>query len=330
MRELVLGASALLALGVVGTVGYAAIEGWGVLDAFYMTFITLTTIGFAEVQPLSPSGKLFTVALATVGIGTFAFIASRSIQTLVRSGRVLERLMERRIALLEQHYIVCGYGRIGRRVAGDLALAGRTFVVVDRDPEVTDQARADGHPVVRGDATEDATLQAAGIGRAAGIVLVLPDDAANVFVALSARDVREDLFIVARTNEQAATRKLVRAGADKVISPLEIGAARIAQTILRPRVEQFMEQVLGVDTLDLDLEEVTVGVGSDMDGRSLLDVDFRRRFDAIVVAVLGTATGGWRFNPDPDTLFSAGDTLVVLASPDLLAEIREHALAPAA
>ena len=325
MRDIALGALTLCVLGVVGTAGYVGIEGWGVLDAFYMTFITLTTIGFAEVQPLSPAGKLFTVGLATVGIGTFAFIASRSIQTLVQTGRVRARLMQRRIDSLRQHYVVCGYGRVGARIAGDLHAAGCPIVVVDRDAEVAEQARADGHAVVHGDATEDSVLAAAGVGRAAGLVLVLPDDAANVFVALTAREVRDDLFIVARTNEEAASRKLVRAGVDKVVSPLEIGADRIAQTILRPRVDQFMEQVLGVDTLDFDLNEVTVGAGSDLDGRSLLDIDFRRRFDAVVVAVLDAASGRWRFNPDAQAPLAAGDTLVVLTSPGKLAEIRRHA-----
>ena len=330
-RELLLGGLALAALGIVGTAGYAAIEGWPLMDAFYMTFITLSTIGFAEVHPLSPTGKLFTVALATVGIGTFATIASRSIQLLVSTPRVRERLMHRRIAALRQHYIICGFGRIGERVARDFEKAGRAYVVVERDAERTAELASRGVPHVSGDATEDATLHEAGIGRAAGLVLVLPDDAANVFVALTGREVRGDgLFIVARTNEQAAATKLVRAGVDKVISPLEIGADRIAQTVLRPRVDHFMEQVLGVDTLDFELEEVAVEAGSALEGRSLIDVDFRRRYDAIVVGIYDASEASWRFNPDAATPLASGDTLVVLSSPSHLAAIRDHARAGSA
>ena len=325
-RELVLGGLALGALGIVGTTGYATIEGWPPMDAFYMTFITLSTIGFAEVHPLSPAGKLFTVALATVGIGTFATIASRSIQLVVSAPNVRERLMHRRIAALREHYIICGYGRIGERVARDFEKAGRPYVVVEHDERRAEELAARGVPHVTGDATEDATLHEAGIDRAAGLVLVLPDDAANVFVALTGREVRgDDLFIVARTNEQAATTKLVRAGVDKVISPLEIGADRIAQTVLRPRVDHFMEQVLGVDTLDFELEEVVVQAGSAIEGRSLVDVDFRRRYDAIVVGVYDASEASWRFNPDATVPLASGDTLVVLSSPAHLSAIRSHA-----
>ena len=321
-RELLLGMAALAVLVALGTAGYALIERWNALDAFYMTFITLSTIGFSEVHQLSPAGKLFTVALATVGIGTFATIASRTIQLLVSSPGVRERLMQRRIAQFEQHYVICGYGRLGQRISRDLQAARKTFVVVDRREDRVEQLTADGYPYVAGDATEDAVLHAAGIDRAAGLVLVLPDDAANVFVALTAREARgDDLFIVARTNEQAATNKLLRAGADKVISPLEIGADRIAQTILRPRVDHFMEHVLGVDTLDFDLEEVLVEPGSALDGLSLLDVDFRRRFDAIVVAVFDASEDRWRFNPDARVPLAGGDTLVVLTSPEHLRKI---------
>lgn len=322
-REVALGTAALAVLLVVGTVGYAVIEGWSAMDSFYMTFITLTTIGFSEVRPLSDAGKLFTVGLAFVGIGTFATIASRVVQILVTTTTLRERAMQRRIEKLRGHYVVAGYGRLGQRIARDLAAAGRDVVVVDRRDDRAEQLEQDGLPYVQGDAVEEDALRAAGLDRAAGLVLVLPDDAANVFVALTAREIGGDgVFIVARTNEQASINKLLRAGADKVVSPLEIGADRIAQTILRPRVDQFMEQVLGVDALGVDLEEVVVEAGSLLDGHTLQGVDFRRRFNAVVVAVLQAGGGGWRFNPDATLTFGAGDALIVLASPDQLARIR--------
>ena len=324
LREILLGTVAVAILMAFGTAGYAWIEGWRALDALYMTFITLSTIGFGEVRPLSDLGHVFTMALGFVGIGTFATIATRAVQLLVTTDSLRQRAMERRIGRLSGHYVVAGYGRLGQRIVRDLVSAGRDVVVIDRDDEPVALLEADGLPHVHADAEEEAALLAAGIERAAGLVLVLPQDAANVFVALTAREVLDggDLFIVARTNEQTSTKKLLRAGANKVISPLEIGADRIAQTILRPRVDHFMENVLGVGTLDFDLEEVVVQTGSLLDGRSLAEVDFRQRFEAVVVGVLRAETGDWRFNPDARLSLEAGDTLIVLARADHLRRLR--------
>ena len=235
-------------------------------------------------------------------------------------------MMQRRIDALRGHYVVCGYGRLGQRIARDLLDAGREVVVVDRRDDRAEQLDADGLLFVQGRGAGGAHAPPAGLARAAGLVLVLPNDADNVFVALSARELRPDagLFIVARTNEQSSIRKLLRAGADKVISPLEIGADRIAQTILRPQVDRFMEQVLGVDALDFDLEEARVEAGSALDGRSLAEVDFRRRFDAIVVAVFNAADARWLFNPDALLPLRAGDVLIVLGSPEAVRTIREQ------
>ena len=328
-REIALGTTAVFVLLGVGTGGYVLVEGWPPMDAFYMTFITLSTIGFAEVRPLSDAGKVFTVSLAFVGIGTFATIASRVVQILVATATLRQRAMQRRIARLSGHYVVAGFGRIGRRIVSDLARAGRDVVVIDHDEEQAADLEAAGLPHVIGAAEDDATLRAAGVERARGLVLVLPQDAANVFVALSAReidehrtDAHEPLFIVARTNEETSANKLVRAGVDKVVSPLEIGADRIAQTILRPRVDRFVEKVLGVGTLDFDLEEVTVEPGSLLDGLSLADADFRRRFEAVVVGVFRAESGEWLFNPDARLPLAAGDTLIVLASAEHLGRLR--------
>ncbi|NNF58716.1 MAG: potassium channel protein [Rhodothermaceae bacterium] len=325
-----MGSAILLGILGLGTVGYVLVEGWGVLDAFYMTFITLTTIGFAEVAPLSPVGKLFTIAISAVGIGTFAYIASRTVQSLVTSQAFRQRRMERKIDQLSGHYIIAGYGRLGQRIARDLTAAERDIVIIDRRDDRAEQLTADGFLYVQNDAEEEGTLRAAGLERAAGLVLVLPQDAANVFVALTAREIRpdEELFIVARTNEQSSLNKLLRAGADKVISPLEIGADRIAQTILRPRVDRFMEQVLGVDALDFDMEEVEVHTGSLLAGRSLAEVEFKRRFNAIVVGVQQADRGQWRFNPDATIPIDAGDTLIVLGPADMIRRIRQEGCSP--
>lgn len=323
-HEILLGLGAVTVLIGVGTVGYMLIEGWSAMDALYMAFISLSTIGFQEVQPLSIPGRWFTMAYASVGIGTFAFIATRAVQLLVTNEAIRQRAMQRRIDRLSDHYIIAGYGRLGQRIARDLTAAGRAVVVIDRRDDRAAQLEEAGYAYVQDEAEEESTLRAAGLERAAGLVLVLPQDASNVFVALTAREIMDglDLFIVARTNEQTSINKLLRAGADKVISPLEIGADRIAQTILRPRVDRFMEQVLGVDALDFDLEEVTIEAGSLLDGRSLAEVDFRRHFDAVVVGVLRSETGGWRFNPDAKLALAAGDALIVLATAEQIRKIR--------
>ena len=329
-REVAYGTLAVAGLLTVGTLGYMTLEGWPPIDALYMTFITLSTIGFSEVQPLDGPGKLFTMGLAFVGIGTFATIATRAVTALVTSNTLRQRAMQRRIDRLHDHYVVAGYGRLGQRIVRDLVAGGRRVVVVERRDDRVAQLDDEGRAYVQGDAVEEDALREAGLDRAAGLVLVLPEDAANVFGALTAREIAgPDLFIVARTNEESSINKLVRAGADKVISPLEIGADRIAQTILRPRVDQFMEQVLGVDALSVDLEEVVVREGGLLDGRSLVDVDFRRRFNAIVVAVHRAGGGEWRFNPDARLPLGVGDTLVVLASPDQVEHIRSQEGAPA-
>ncbi len=328
-RELIRGTAVLVVLFGSGVLGYVLIEGWSAMDALYMTFLTLTTIGFGEVRPLNGPGKLFTMALAGVGIATFATLATRAVQVVVTSSTFRDRAMQRRIDALKGHYVVCGYGRLGQRIARDLVDAGREVVVVDRRDDRAVELAAAGLLFVHDEAQEEHSLARAGLARAAGLVLVLPNDADNVFVALTARELRpdDDLFVVARTNEQTSIRKLLRAGADKVISPLEIGADRIAQTILRPQVDRFMEQVLGVEALDFDLEEARIEAGSALDGRSLAEVDFRRRFDAIVVAVFHAEDALWLFNPDALVPLRADDVLIVLGSADAVRRIREQGAA---
>lgn len=339
--EVVIGALLLASMFLVGTVGYVLIEGWSWLDAFYMTFITLSTIGFSEVGELSPLGRLFTVAIALVGIGVVAFMASRGIQYLVATQRYLERRMQRRIDALSDHYVICGYGRLGQRIAEDLRRAGLDVVIIDHSVERTLELQEASFLYVHGDAEHEATLIEAGIDRARGLVLTLPEDASNVFTALTAKGLQPRLFVLARTNHHPNIQKLLRAGVDKVISPYEIGADRMAQVILRPNVDRFMEQVMNVSALDLDMEEVEIEAGAMLDGMTLAASQFRRRFDVIVVAVssqpasvdadLDTpevgASMAWQFNPQADSLLSAGDVLIVLGSPTAIDVLRRQGCA---
>ena len=327
-REILLAGLALLALLATGTAGYMAIEGMSPMDGLFMTFITLTTIGFSEVSPLSDAGRLFTILISIFGIGTVAFMATRSAQLLVSSQRLQERLMRRKIDDLRDHLIVCGYGRLGRRISRDLLDAGRDIVVVERDPERIEELTASNVLHVAGDAEADESLLAAGIERAGGMILALREDSANVFVALSARGLRPDLFILARASDHRNFPKLVRAGVDKVISPYEIGADRMAQVVLRPNVDAFMEEALSVSGLDLHLDEVAIREGSVLAGRSLVESQFRQRYDTIVVAVKNAAEG-WRYNPSAQLVLQAGDVLVVLGDRERIRRLRTAASAPA-
>ena len=342
-REIVVSAMLLAALFVAGTAGYVAIEGWGAMDAFYMTFITLSTIGFSEVRPLSDAGKLFTVAISIFGIGTVAYIATRTVQFLVTTHRFRGRYMQRQLDRLDDHYIVCGYGRLGSRIVEDLVKADRAVAVLDHADEPTRRLRASGIPHLQASAEDDEALLSAGLKRARGLVLSLPNDSDNVFVALTARSLRpspaaprgadldyadpERLLIVARTNEHKNVRKLLRAGVDKVISPYEIGADRMAQTILRPNVDRFLEQVMNVGALDFEMEEVPIGARSLLDGETLRSTRFRDRFDVIVVAVLtddeGDGVPDWHFNPGADSKLRAGDVLIVLGTTSGIDQLRE-------
>ncbi len=321
-REIVLASLFLAALLATGTVGYSIIEGWYWLDGLYMTFITLTTIGFAEVRKLSDAGRIFTIFIGLVGIGAVAFIATRAAQLLLTSEAISKRHMNKRISQLRNHYIVCGFGRIGKRVALDLRRAGMPFVVVEISPIKVEWLVEEDLLFVNGNAEDDEVLTAAGIDSAKGLILTLPDDSSNVFVTLTARELNPDLFIVARTDTHHNERKLRRAGANKVVAAYEIGADRIAQVILRPHVDRFVEDVLKSDGLDLIMEEVSVQDGSLLANQSLAESTFRQRFNAIVVAILDSETDEMQFNPNATSTIKAGDILIVLGSQDMINRLR--------
>ena len=328
IREIALATLFLVGLNVVGAIGYRLIEGLPWIDGLYMTFITLTTIGFAEVVPLSSEGRIFTMMLATFGIGAVAFIATRTAQLLINAQVLQARRMANRIAKLDEHFIICGYGRIGRRIAQDLTRAGTPFVVVDILEAKYDIALADGVLCVLGDAEKEEVLSAAGIKRARGLILTLPQDSENVFVTLSARELNPSLFIVARTDTHRNRRKLERAGATTVVAAYEIGADRMASVILRPSVSRFVDEVLQSHTFDLNLDEVTIAKGARVAGRTLRSSRLRVQFDAMVVAIVGE-DGTMNFNPPADTELNVGDTLIVMGTQAMIERLRTEACLPA-
>src|SRR6266545_3771509 len=255
----------------IGTLGYMLIEGWSLSDALYMTVSTLATVGFGEVRPLDEVGRAWTILLMVTGVGiifgTIGIVAEAVVGE-VASGRREARQVEQSIAGLRDHYIVCGYGRVGSTVARELVHGGEKVVVIDVQPESLEQARRDGHLVVHGDATEDATLKGAGIERARGLITTIDSDANNVYVALSARALSPGLFVVGRANAEGSEAKLLQAGANRVVSPYTMAGRRIAELALRPRVADFIDAALSHGELAFSMEELEVRAGGPLDGRT--------------------------------------------------------------
>jgi voltage-gated potassium channel len=327
LRGLALAAVILVIVTAGGTAGYMLIEGWSAWDAFYMTVITITTVGYREVHDLSGPGQLFTVVLIFGGVGaalyTFTLLA-----VVVVEGGLPKRLQQRRRArmldTLTDHFIVCGYGRIGSIVAAQFRRQKVPFVVVERDPERLQAALDDGALAVEADASREDVLKRVGIDRARGLIAAVGTDAENVYAVLTARVLRPDLFIVGRAESEDATTKLKRAGADRVISPYQIGAVQMAQTALRPAVVDFVELATSSENLELAMEEIPIDSGSRLAGRSILDANLRQRFGVIVVGIQGHDRR-MRFNPEPDAALNGGDTLVVLGRPDSLKQLENEA-----
>ena len=327
-REILLASLALLVLFAVGTFGYGLLEGWTWMDGLYMTFITLSTIGFQEIQPLSDTGRLFTLGLGITGIGLLTFVVARSAQLLLASERLRERRLMKQIDNLSNHYIICGYGRVGERLAEDLEEAGRPFVVVERADEEVEQLRDENRLHVKGNAENEDVLRTAGIERARCLILTLPTDSSNVFVALTARQMNEGLFILARTVDHDNRNKLIHAGADKVIAPSEVGADRMAQVVLRPNVDNFMERVLHAHSLSLQIDEVEVHPNAPLAGQSLAESNFRQQFEAVVIGMIDADTGDMTFNPPPSARIEAGDILIVLGDSTVIQTLREKVCLP--
>jgi voltage-gated potassium channel len=305
---------------VIGTVGYATIEPeYTYFDALYMTVITLSTIGYAEVHPLSTGGRWFTIFLIFGGVFTLAYTAAELIRTVV-SGEVQQYLgkqrMERSLAELCDHLIVCGYGRMGRLVCQEFAAKGVPFVVIDLDDGRLQQLPPGSGLALAGDATSDELLRRAGIDRARALVAVLASDADNLYLTMSARLLNDRLFIVARAEDAASEPKLLRAGANRVVSPYQIGGVRVAQAVLRPAVVDFIELATRTEHFALQIEEVRVAARSGLAGVTLRDSRLRQDYDVIIVAVK-KAAGHMEFNPPPDFVLAGGDTLIAIGA-------REH------
>jgi voltage-gated potassium channel len=312
---------------VAGTFGYVAIEGWGVWDAFYMTIITVTTVGYKEVHDLSRAGEALTVVVLISGVGAALYTFTLLATVVVEGGlpkRLQKRRHERMLQTITDHFIICGYGRIGSIVARQFRRQNIPFVIVERNGEQLQTAIEDGALAVEADASREDVLKRVGIDRARGLIAVVGTDAENVYAILSARVLRPDLFIIARAETDDATVKLKRAGADRVISPYQIGAVQIAQTALRPAVVDFVELATSADNIELAMEQITIAPASTFASRSILDASLRQQYGVIVVGIQ-RHDRRMEFNPAPETPIEPGDKLVVLGRPESLKRLEVDA-----
>ncbi len=295
-----------------GTAGYMLIEGWDFIDALYMTVITLASVGFKEVHDLSLFGRIFTIIIIIGGVGTVAYALTAGAK-IILEGELQEvygrRRLEKKIKELKNHYIVCGYGRMGKIICRELHEKNIRFVIVEKQPDIRQENKD--LLIFPGDATKDEVLKELGIEKAKGLVTVLPTDAENLFVVLSARGLNPDLFIVARAGEEGSEKKLVRAGADKVVSPYHIGGLRIAHTVLKPAVVDFIEFATKSGNIDLQMEEVLIKESSALVGKSLDECGIGRELGIIIVAIK-KPNGEMKFNPTFKSAIKTGDTLIAL------------------
>jgi voltage-gated potassium channel len=323
----------LLAIGTtltIGTVGFTVIEHYPVFDAFYMTLTTMTTVGYMEIHPLSKAGRIFNSFLISFGVSTIFIAIGAMTQTIIElefGDALAKRRNKRMIENLKDHFIVCGFGRVGRGAAAELKHAGVPFIVVDISPDRVERAMLAGMLAVAADSTRDETLHQVGIERARGLVAALATDADNLFVLLSAKGLNKNIYVAARAAEEGAEEKMRRAGADAVFAPYAITGHRLAQSLLRPHVVQFLDFTTKDIGEDISIEQVRVDAGSSMVAKSIKDMQLGRDYSVIVMAIR-RPDGGMVFNPHADDVVAAGDHLIVMGRQENLRTLEGIIAAP--
>lgn len=318
-----------MALGFVlifGTTGFKLIEGWSVSDSFYVTVQTLTTVGYGDIPPRSLAGRGFAIVVMLIGVGGVALAASTIVQSVVQSELVSafgQRRQSKKMSKLHGHYIICGSGRVGSHLVRDLQRTDEALVIIENDATRAAEFAQKGFQVLVADATLEETLREAGVERARGLAACLPNDADNVYVVLTARDLNPQLNIVARAAEEQAEAKLVRAGANHVVAPTIIGGHRMAVSLTKPAVGEFFDSIAG-RKFGLAFEQVLIESGSPLAGKSLRDTPIRAELDIVIVSIR-RSEGEVVFNPAADTVITVGDILIAIGQLEALTRLNEMA-----
>jgi voltage-gated potassium channel len=325
-RNLIFAAVMLTLIVGMGTTGYMILEGWDILDSLYMVVITLTTVGFSEVNPVSDNGRILTMTVLVSGLGVVGYLVGTLTQILVE-GQLLRimgrKKLERQIHKLKDHIIICGYGRVGRIISGEIHRSKPTpLVVIDNDSTVTAKIEEGGHLYLLGDATEEECLLKAGIRTARALATALDSEADNVYITLTAKGLNPNLFIIARAGRIGSEKKLLQAGANHVVSPHQIGGYRMAQALLRPNVTEFIDFATHDPGTGMGMEEIPVRPNSKLADVALVDSGIRKELDLIIVAIK-KADGKMLFNPASHTTIQIGDTLIALGQTSSLLKLEQ-------
>jgi voltage-gated potassium channel len=317
MHRLLLSLALLAVVAACGTLGYEWIEHYSPLDALYMTVITLSTVGYGEVHPLSLAGRAFTIGLITVGLVTVSAVIGSALD--LAFGQYFRevtthRRMERLLQGIKDHTLICGYGRMGQEIVREFQARGLPFVVIDRNPALAQTLDAAGVPYLIGDASADEVLHRAGVDRARSLVAVAPTDADNIFITLSGRSLNPRLYIVARSIREEDEHKLRRAGADRVVSPYVIGGRRIAAAVYRPEVVDFLDLHIRAPENELEVDSIPIRPTAPYAGRTLRESGIREQTGCMVLALRSAATGRFVSNPPAETKLEAGDAMIVLGT----------------
>ena len=305
-----------------GTLCFHLIEGWSLLDSLYVTAQTVTTVGFGDLTPRTLHGRLFATVFMLVGVGVVLYALTATVHSIVQSELIAAfgaRRRSRKMSKLRNHFIICGVGRVGSHLVRDLLKSGETFIVIERDPEKVAELTDQGVAVLVRDATLEDSLREAGVEHARGLAACLPDDADNVYVVLTARDLNSKIHIVARAAEEQAEVKLVRAGANRVIAPTIIGGHRMAVALTKPAVSDFIDSITA-SRLELTFEQVEVDATSSLIGQRLKDTNIRSALDIVIVSIR-RSDGQMLFNPSGEATIETGDMLIAIGHPESLMKL---------
>jgi voltage-gated potassium channel len=323
LERIRIGAVLLVAILSAAVFGYRW-AGWSWLDAVYMVVTTVATVGYGEIGPMTPPLRLMTIFLIIFGITAGAYTMGGFIQ-MVTEGEIERALGERRlgreIAKLRSHVVICGFGRIGKILSAELQRLKMPFVIIECEPQRIREAHEQSYLALAGDATEESVLEMAGVPQAKTLVIALPNDAANVFITLTGRNMNRNLQIIARGEQLSTQKKLMQAGADRVVLPATIGAMRIANMLTRPSAVEFLELVAGKSTLDVEIDEMVVPAGSRLVAQTVAQAEARRKHGLLFVAVR-RGDGQMIFNPDDDFCFQTDDTIIVMGKANDISRFR--------